>query len=93
MANGSNGNRLLYTIIAGVAVLGIAGGIRLAVAQGKLETRSAIAEGVQEKHAEVIKDVPVIANEIGHIKGDIADIKAAQGEILNAIRALRKDDQ
>jgi hypothetical protein len=86
-----NGNKLIYTILAGLAVLGIAAGVNLAIAQGKLETRATTTESVQAAHSEVIVDVPVIANEIAHIKGDIADIKATQGKIFDAIKALEKD--
>jgi hypothetical protein len=84
-----NGNKLIYTIIAGVVVLGIAAGVNLAIAQGKLETRATMTESVQADHSETIKDVPVIANELGHIKGDIADIKKTQDKILDAIEALK----
>ena len=84
-----NGNRLIYSIIGGLVILGVVAGVNLAIAQGKLETRATITENVQEKHAEAIVDVPVIVNEIGHINASIARIEAAQKETLDAVRALK----
>ena len=89
--NGSNGrNRLIYTIVGGLTVLGIAGGIRLAVGQGRLETRATNTEDACKKHAKIVEDVPVIVNEIGHIKNSIDDIEVKQDKILDAIEALRR---
>jgi hypothetical protein len=84
-----NGNKLIYSIIACLVAAGVIAGVNLAIAQGKLETRATTTESVQAVHSEVIVDVPVIANEIGHIKGDIAAIKETQGKILDAIQALK----
>ena len=68
MPGGGNGNRLIYTIVGSLAVLGIAGGIKLAVGQGQLQTRADTTERVQAEHAPVIRQYPVVANEIQHIK-------------------------
>ena len=83
-----NGNRLLYTILAGLSVAAILGGIQLAVAQGRLETRQDAQGAVQTSQQAVVQTVPVIANEISHIKGDIAEIKQTQDDIFDAIKAL-----
>jgi len=84
-----NGTKLIYTILAGLAVLGIAGGIHLAIAQGKTETRVDAVEGVQEYQQETVQSVPVIVNEITHIKESIDDIEEKQDEILRAVQALK----
>jgi hypothetical protein len=83
-----NGNKLIYSIITALSVAAIIGGIQLAVGQGRLETRQDAQAAVQASQQETVQSVPVIANEISHIKGDIADIKAGQKEIFNAIKAL-----
>ncbi len=90
MPNGPNGNRLLYVVAGSLAVLGIAGGVTLAIGQGKLEERQAATEKTQDENAPVIRQYPVVANEIQHIKESIDDIEETQDEILDAIRALER---
>lgn len=91
MPNGPNsGNRLLYGIVTGLTILFAAGGITLAVAYGQLETRTETVERTQAANASVIRDAPVIANEIQHIKESIEEIEETQDEILKAIKALEK---
>ncbi len=85
-----NGNRLLYAIVAGLTVALIAGGVKLGMAQAGDRVRIANVESVQADSARAIADVPIISNEIGHIKDSIEDIEATQGKILDAIGALER---
>ena len=88
MSNGPNGNKLIYVVAGGLMILFAAGGVTLAVGQGKLETRTTAVENTQTANASVIRDAPVIANEIQHIKESIEDIEETQDEILDIVRAL-----
>ena len=90
MANGSNGNRLLNTIVAGLTIAMIAGGVTLGWAAAGDRVRIANVEKAANENAEAVKDVPVMANELGHINESIDAIEATQGKILEAIRALEK---
>ncbi len=87
-----NGNKLVYGIIMGVAVLAVAGMWQLAIAQGKTETKVETVEEACKKHGEMVAEVPVIANEIKHIKETIDDIEDKQDEILDAINAHAREE-
>ena len=88
MANGTSGNRLLYGIVTGLTVAMVAGGIRLGLASAGDRVRIANIENVQAVNAKAIADIPIISNEIGHIKDSIEDIERKQDEILDAIRGI-----
>lgn len=90
MANGTNGNRLLYGIVTGLTISMVAGGVTLGWAAAGDRVRIANVEKVSEGNSEIVKGVPVMANELGHIKESIEDIEETQDEILDAIRALSK---
>ncbi len=88
MANGNN--RLLYSIIGSVTAAAVVGGVGLAIGQSAMEERVKTVEAVQKESRAAVAAIPVIKNEIVHIKDDIADIDEKQDEILLAIKELGK---
>ncbi len=90
MPNAPNGNKVVYGVATSLLVLFAAGGVTLAIGQGKLEERTAAVEKTQTANAPIIWQYPVVANEIQHIKESIDDIEETQDEILDAIRALER---
>ena len=87
MVNGNN--RIIYGAMGTLAVAFILGGVGLAVGQSAMDERVKICETVQRSNAEAVKKIPVILNEIEHIKSDIEDIDKKQDEILKAIRGQK----
>ncbi len=81
-------NRLLYSIIGSVAAAAVVGGVGLAMGQSAMEERVKTVEAVQKESRAAVNAIPVMANEIAHIKSDIEDIDEKQDEILDAIRSM-----
>ena len=86
----SGSNKLIYTVVGGLALAGILGGVNLAIGQSAMEERQKATEEVQKSNAEAVAQIPVISNELKHIKEDIADIDEKQDEILDAIKEIKK---
>lgn len=77
-------------IVGSLTVAMAIGGVTLGWAQSGDRVRIANNEKVSADNAEAVKDLPVMANELGHIKDSIEDIEQTQGKILDAIRALER---
>lgn len=88
MSQGGNG--ITYSLIGTLTAAFILGGISLATGQSAMEERQKATEAVQKSNAAAVAQIPVIRNEIGHIKDDIADIDEKTDEILDAIKELAK---
>jgi len=84
----------LLEIVVGLAIVGTTGGVFLyrdfAVAQSKIEFMNT----AQDKQSEAISQIPVIQNDVEHIRDELKrqekQRKADKKEILEAIRAHHK---
>jgi hypothetical protein len=82
-----NGNGMLNKIIAGIATVGVLGGVGLAIAQGQTATQVETNRKEIERRASAVESVDVIRNDIDHLKSGQERIErentAAHSEIID----------
>ena len=83
----------IQSVVGTLAVLGVAGGIGLAVASSRLDERVKTVEGsVQVVQGTQIK-VAVIETEVGNIKEDVTEVKKDVKEVLKQLQRLNGGGQ
>ena len=96
MADAKSNNgfpKWLQSIIGGLAVLGIAGGISLAIAQSSLKTQvDVLKENVKPVAANATK-VAVIEADLTNIKEDVSEVKGDVKTILTELRRINGGPQ
>jgi hypothetical protein len=101
MANG-NGGSVINKVIVGIAIVGITGGVGLAIAQGRTATQVENNRSEIERRAAAVESVDVIRSDIDHLvtgqarvesenkaahAAIISDMNEKHAELLRVIRA------